>query len=182
MPRAARKKSANGYYHVMMRTVNRELLFKDEEDYDQFRSAFNASREKYKIKMLAWCLMPNHVHLLIKDPEDNLSAFFRIFSSNFVYWYNRKYGRVGHLFQDRFLSEPIEDISYLLKAVRYIHMNPVKANICGKPEEYRYSSYSYYFSSGRYKEDDLFFKTITLGEFRKFHQENNGDGFLDIPG
>ena len=125
-------------------------------------------------------MMPNHVHLLINDTSDSLSRFFRVFGTVFVSWYNAKYDRVGHLFQDRFRSEPIESTAYLLKAIRYIHLNPVKAKICLDPAVYKYSSYAYYFQSGRYRKNDLLFGEITLEAFEKFHWEKNDDNFLDI--
>ena len=179
MPRAARIISDSGYYHVMLRKIDRQLLFKDAQDYEKFRSVFNENRSIYGIKMTAWCMMPNHVHLLIKDPNNSISNFFKAFGTSFVYWYNRKYNRTGHLFQDRFRSEPIEDSSYLLKAIRYIHMNPVKAGICAMPEEYHYSSYAYYFQSGRYSPEDELFGLISLSDFEKFHLEKNEDIFLE---
>lgn len=180
MPRRARIKSESGFYHVMIRAIDRQIIFKDEEDYDKYRSVFNSYRKEYGIKLLAWCMMPNHVHLLIKDTSDSISSFFRVFGTVFVSWYNAKYNRIGHLFQDRFRSEPIESTAYLLKAIRYIHFNPVKAKICQDPAVYKYSSYAYYFQSGRYRKNDLLFGEITMEEFEKFHREKNDDNFLDI--
>lgn len=180
MPRTERIKSKSGYYHVMLRGIDRQTIFFDRKDYDKFRSVFNLYRSKYCIKLQAWCMLPNHVHLLIRDPSDSISTFFRIFGTSFVYWYNAKYRRIGHLFQDRFRSEPIEDPSYLLNAIRYIHMNPVKDKICTHPEAYEYSSYRYYFSSGRYAADDVLFGLITLQDFAEFHLGKNEDRFLDV--
>jgi len=180
MPRTARIISQSGYYHVMMRGIDRQLIFKDEEDYSKFRSLFNHCRSKFKISLLAWCMMPNHVHLLIKDTSNSLSTFFRYFGSGFAQWYNKKYDRVGHLFQDRFRSEPIEDSSYLLKAIRYIHLNPVKVKICSDPAEYQYSSCAYYLQSGHYSSNDMLFGVMPFNDFVKFHYETNDDLFLDV--
>ena len=80
-------------------------------------------------KLLAYCLMGNHFHLLIKIENESLEQVFKRICGRFVYWYNTKYQRVGHLFQDRFKSEPVENDAYLLTVIRYIHQNPVKAGI-----------------------------------------------------
>ena len=180
MPRTERILSKSGNYHVMLRAIDRQTVFKDAEDYAKFRFIFNRYRSKYGIKLLAWCMMLNHVHLLIKDTTDSISDFFRIVGTTFVYWYNTKYRRVGHLYQDRFRSEPVEDTSYLLRAIRYIHMNPVDAKICRHPGDYQYSSYSYYFRSGRYTPDTVLFDLISIRDFEAFHFEKNSDKFLDV--
>lgn len=180
MPRVGRIKSASGYYHVMLRAIDRQTIFKDREDYEKFRALFNSFRTKYKIQLLAWCMIPNHVHLLIRDPSESISDFFRVLGTSFVYWYNAKYQRVGHLFQDRFRSEPVEDGTYLLRAIRYIHLNPVHHKICREPDGYKYSSYHYYFHSDSYSADHELFGLITAKDFYQFHQEKNDDKFLDF--
>ncbi len=94
--------------------------------------------------MYAYCLMGNHVHLLMRTDENDepMGQIFRRICAQYVYWYNGKYERVGHLFQDRFRSEPIENDAYLLSVLRYIHQNPVKAGMVHDMADYPYSSYA----------------------------------------
>jgi len=87
--------------------------------------------------------MANHVHLLVKESNTDISILMKRFGVSYGYWYNWKYERRGHLFQDRFKSECIEDDAYLLTVIRYIHNNPVKAAIVHKPEQYRWSKKAY---------------------------------------
>ena len=79
--------------------------------------------------LLAYCLMGNQIHLLLKEGKESLEQVFKRIGGRFVYWYNVKYQRVGHLFQDSFKSERVDDEAYLLAVIRYIHQNPVKAGI-----------------------------------------------------
>jgi REP element-mobilizing transposase RayT len=89
--------------------------------------------------------MSNHIHLLIKEGKEDLGIVFRRIGSKFVYWYNWKYKRSGHLFQDRYKSEVVENDKYFLTVLRYIHQNPVKAGIVGSMIKYPWSSYNEYF-------------------------------------
>ena len=144
MARKAREKSATGVYHVMLRGVNRQQIFHDEEDCRVFVEKMKEYKEKKGIKLFAYCIMSNHIHFLIKAEDDALYTFFRSFGAAYVYWYNEKYKRVGHLFQDRFKSEPVESERYFLTALRYILRNPVEAKMCAQPAEYKFSSMGEY--------------------------------------
>ena len=141
MPRTARKKSYTQVYHVMLRGINRQQIFHDKEDYQYFISLLKRYKESCGYQLFAYCLMGNHIHLLIQEGKETaLGDAFRHIGSAFVYWYNIKYERVGHLFQDRYKSEAVEDNAYLLTVFRYILMNPVKAGLCSNAEQYPYSS------------------------------------------
>ena len=144
MPRQARKKSENGIYHIMLRGINQQQIFEDEEDYAKFLDILKECKEISEYKVFAYCLMGNHIHLLVKEGTENLEQMFKRICGRFVYWYNTKYRRVGHLFQDRFKSEPVDSERYFFTVLRYIHQNPVKAGICKRVEDYIYSSYSEY--------------------------------------
>lgn len=180
MPRSARKKSMSGIYHVVFRGINRQRIFEDEEDYQKYLRIINTYRNQCGFSLYAWCLMPNHIHLLMKEGKVPLENVFRRVGSRFVYWYNSKYDRVGHLFQDRFRSEAVEDESYFLTVIRYIHLNPVKAGLCKAPGSWEYSSYPYYFNNDKYAENELIFQMIGKSEFERFHQEKNDDICLDF--
>ena len=132
MPRAARIKSSSGIYHVVLRGINRQRIFEEDEDYAKYLNIFKSCRKQCSAKLYAWCLIPNHIHLLLKENNVPLSHIFRKSGSGFVYWYNAKYSRTGYLFQDRFRSEPVEDETYFPTVVRYIHLNPVNAGAVHK--------------------------------------------------
>lgn len=141
MPRTARKKSCTQIYHVMLRGINRQQVFYDQEDYQYFINLLKRFKEPCGYQLHAYCLMGNHIHLLIQEgKETSLGDAFRHIGSAFVYWYNIKYERAGHLFQDRYKSEPVEDQAYLLTVFRYILLNPVKAGFCASAQQYPYSS------------------------------------------
>ena len=144
MPRAARSHSNSGIYHVMLRGINRQQIFEDNEDNLFYLRLLKEYKHKCGYKIFAYCLMGNHIHLLIKVEKDPLERVFRCIGARFVYWYNTKYKRTGHLFQDRYKSEAVENIQYLYTVISYIHQNPVKAGLCHLPEEYIYSSFREY--------------------------------------
>ena len=144
MPRTARKKSNSGIYHIMLRGINRQIIFEDDEDRVKFIDILKHYKQKCGFNIFAYCLMDNHVHLIIKVNNDSLKSIMKRIGVSYVYWYNWKYKRSGHLFQDRYKSEVIEDDSYLLSLVRYIHQNPIKANITPIIGEYPWSSYGEY--------------------------------------
>lgn len=144
MPRRARKKSKTCIYHVMLRAINRQTIFEDDEDREKFLTVIHDCKKISGYELYAYCLMGNHVHLLIKEGKEELDQVFRRIGARYVYWYNYKYRRTGHLFQDRFKSEPVENDEYFLAVLRYIIQNPVKAGICGRIEEYEWSSIKEY--------------------------------------
>ena len=140
MPREARKVSCSGFYHVMIRGVNKEIIFKDDRDRRNFLHLLKYYKIKLNCKIHAYCLMDNHVHILIEDNNNKLGELMRNVTSIYAGEFNKKYKRVGHLFQERFKSQNVENDYYLLRLVRYIHRNPEKAGIC-KTEDYVWSSY-----------------------------------------
>jgi len=125
MPRQARQKSESGIYHIMLRGINQQIIFEDEEDSEKFIETLKTYKAISGYKIFAYCLMGNHCHLLLKVEKEDLVLIFKRIAGSYVYWYNWKYYRRGHLFQDRFKSEPVEDDVYFLTVLRYIHQNPV---------------------------------------------------------
>ena len=142
MPRAARKISQSGFYHIINRGVSKQLIFEQPSDYRKFLKILKRFSEEEGFEVIAYCLMQNHFHLLIKTDAMPGKIIQKI-SISYSYYFNKKYGRVGHLFQNRFKSEAIEMDPYFVCAIRYIHNNPLKAGIC-KAEDYRWSSYHEY--------------------------------------
>lgn len=140
MPRKPRILSSTGIYHIILRSVNQHIIFEEDSDYQKFLFILLDCKIKYDIDIYAYCLMDNHIHLLMYLPDDKLSSFFQSLGTRFVRWYNNKYSRSGHLFQERFHSSSIESDNAFLSALIYIHNNPVKANMCRYASEYRWSS------------------------------------------
>lgn len=147
MPRKPRVFSSIGIYHVVIRSVNQQIIFEENADYQKFLFILSDCKEKYDVDIYAYCLMDNHIHLLLYSSPDDLSKFFDSLGTRFVRWYNVKYKRSGHLFQDRFHSFPIEDESYYLATLCYIHNNPVAARVCIAPSEYRWSSFNAFYGA-----------------------------------
>ncbi len=143
MPRTPRKISYSGFYHVMVRGVNKEIIFRDDRDRRNFLHLLKYYKTKLNCVIHAYCLMNNHVHILIEDTNNKLGELMKNVTSVYAGEFNKKYKRIGHLFQDRFKSQCVETDFYLLRLIRYIHRNPEKAKIC-KIEEYKWSSYKEY--------------------------------------
>lgn len=180
MPRRARKKSESGIYHIMLRGINRQQIFEDEEDYVRFLETLQKYKTQCEYELYAYCLMGNHIHLLMKEGKEDLTQIFKRLAGSYVYWYNWKYHRCGHLFQDRFKSEPVETDEYFLAVLRYIHQNPVKAMLCHSAEEYSYSSMREYLSGTGLADTEFALSMISKEQLVDFHREENADQCLDI--
>jgi len=151
MPRYPRQYSKTGIYHIMLRGNERKDIFIDEEDKRKFIKIVFKKKTNEAFKLYAYCIMDNHLHLVIKEQKETISQIIKKITISYAYYFNTKYKRVGHLFQDRYKSENIEDEAYLLSAIRYVHNNPEKANIT-KKEKYKWSSYSNYIDILNYTE------------------------------
>lgn len=181
MSRSARKVSENGIYHVMLRGLNRQRIFSDREDYEKFLRCLNEYRQKCGFRLYAYCLMPSHIHLLIKPEEEPLGMIFRRLGASFVYWYNGKYDRSGHLFQDRYKSELVADESSFFTVIRYIHQNPVKAGLCDTPGDYPYSSFSNYFSDDSMIDSEPVLSAMDRDAFLQFNLAPARETCMDVP-
>ena len=143
MPRSKRNLVESGIYHIIIRGVNKQIIFNDDRDRKMFIRLLYHYRNKLNCKIYAYCLMDNHVHILFRDKEFLISDFMRNITSIYAGEFNKKYKRIGHLFQDRFKSIYVYNDDYLLRLIRYIHRNPEKAGIC-QTQEYKWSSYKEY--------------------------------------
>jgi REP element-mobilizing transposase RayT len=132
--------SESGIYHVMLRGVNRDAIFLEEGDRERFLQALGEVKEASGCRVLAYCLVRNHVHLVLRTGDEPIGAIVKRLGVRYAGWFNRKYGRVGHLFQDRFRSLPVDDDAYLVTLLRYVWANPVEAGLVAVPEDYRWSS------------------------------------------
>lgn len=180
MPRQARKKSESGIYHVMLRGIDRQQIFEDNEDYLRFLDIVQECRAQCEFKLYAYCLMGNHVHLLLKVQVSGLETIFKKIGNRYVYYYNVKYQRVGHLFQDRFKSEPVDDDSYFLTVLRYIHQNPIKAKLCSKVEDYPFSSFAEYLHESAFVDTEFALGMLDRSDFAAFNNAPNSDKCLEL--
>ena len=180
MPRTARKTAESGIYHVMLRGINRQNIFEEPEDYRKMIWILGRIKEKSGFELYAYCLMSNHMHLLIKEVKEPIGESVRRVADKYVYWFNIKYERTGHLFQDRFKSEPVEDDSYFLTVLRYIHYNPIKAGLAASPRDYEYSSYTEYEWPAGLIDTGYALGMLPGDGFRTYHEEGCEDRCLDM--
>jgi REP element-mobilizing transposase RayT/predicted DNA-binding protein YlxM (UPF0122 family) len=129
---------------VILRGINRQTIFEDDGDRHYFMTVLQYYKGISGYKLHAFCLMGNHVHLLIEPAGEPLGQVFRRVGAKYVSWYNRKYERSGHLFQDRFRSENVDSEQYYRTVLRYILQNPMKAGLERQPGSWRWSSYLAY--------------------------------------
>ena len=164
----------------MLRGINKQVIFEDEEDNFKFLETLKKYKAISGYKIFAYCLMSNHVHLLLKVEKEDIDLIIKRIASSYVYWYNWKYKRNGHLFQDRFKSEAVEDDSYFLTVVRYIHQNPLKAGVCKSIDGYNFSSYNEYVKKADLVDTDFCLGIIDKEQFVEFNNEYNEDVCLEI--
>lgn len=139
--RPPRLQLANGVYHVVSRGNARAAIFLDDADRARFLDVLAAVRGSYSWRILAYCLMQNHYHLLAQTLEPNLAAGMRQLNGVYAQAFNRRHDRVGHLLQGRYGARLIQTDDHLLTAVRYIVRNPVRAGLCASPAGWRFSSH-----------------------------------------
>jgi len=168
MAREARKVAETGVYHTIIRGVNKQQIFECSNDYQRFIEILqrvcgvdNSPKPGTPIPydepagfveipvrqcyIYAWCLMSNHVHLLLKTVDNvEIGEAMKSITSSYALYYNKKYERVGHLFQERFLSQPVDNWDYFVTLLRYIHQNPIKGFVIEKLSEYRWCSWTEY--------------------------------------
>ncbi len=153
MSRRYREPSPTGIYHVMLRGINRQDLFESPDDYRMFLHILRLLIDRHddEGRMLpplctiyCYCLMNNHIHLLIREREEGISDIVKRIGVSYARYYNEKYERQGALFQDRFRSEPVCTIEYFMTLLRYIHQNPVKSGLAVAVSSYPWSSWSEY--------------------------------------
>lgn len=145
MPRKPRNYIETSFFHVMTQGINKSYIFNNDQDIKYYISAMYDIKEKYNIKIIAYCIMNNHAHILIKTSSiQNLSKYMQCLNTKYAIYYNKKYNRVGYVFRDRYRSEGIFTERQLNNCINYIHNNPVKAKICKKAEEYPYSNYKFF--------------------------------------
>ncbi|MDP4094737.1 MAG: transposase [Bacillota bacterium] len=189
MPRKTRLRAESRVYHVMIRGNERKNIFLDDKDHFRFIDTLRDKHKNKTFSIYAYCLMDNHVHLLINEGSEGISHIMSRIETSYAYYFNKRYNRIGHLFQDRFKSEIIDDDSYLLAAVRYIHNNPVKAEICRNPSDFRWSSYNLYFTKNSFMKEiidrdfilGIFSKNTSAAksQFKVYSKQESNENFLE---
>src|SRR3989338_4937183 len=145
MPRSPRLLLPLSFYHVMTRGNNLNTIFRQNDDYDKYLKIVRDLKEIHPFDLYHYCLMPNHVYLLIKtNKESDFSSFMKKINLIYFYYYKKKYGWVGHFWQDRFKSQPIGKDNYFIQCGKYIELNPIRAGLVRHPKDYTYSSYTFY--------------------------------------
>lgn len=162
MPRTSRRVAESGYYHVMLRGNGKQVIFEDDRDRRAFLDCLARVLEESGLALIAWCLMSNHVHLLLSDAAGRLSGAMHALATRYAGYFNARTGRVGSVFAGRFKSMPVESDAQLVAAVRYIHQNPEKAGIC-PAAEYPWSSYHEYVRGGEGHEGSAVEKGVRAG-------------------
>ncbi len=142
MPRSPRNYLNTSFFHVMSQGINKEFIFNNAVDIKFYIKNMYEIKDKYHIEIIAYCIMNNHTHLLIKtNIIKNLSQYMHCLNTKYGLYYNKKYNRVGYVFRDRYKAEGIYSEKQLYHCIKYIFNNPVKAGICNKAEEYEFSNY-----------------------------------------
>ncbi len=174
----------------MIRGNERKQIFVDDEDKSRFIEIIGERKQKDRFYLHAFCLMDNHVHFMLSEGTEDVATVMKRITVSYAFYFNRKYKRVGHLFQDRYRSEVVEDDRYALALARYIHCNPVKAGLTKTAGEYRWSSYPCYLDEKQYF-NKLLDKEFILAMFSEdkeeakklymeFMNEESDDAFIDL--
>jgi len=149
MARKPRIEYPGAFFHIIVRGNNRENIFRDSADYLRYLQKLVYFCGEGDVTLYAYCLMPNHTHLLLEMGKVSLSKVLQRFHTWYTLYFNRRHGRVGHLFQGRYKAIVCDRDAYLLELVRYIHLNPVRAGLVHRPQDYRWSSHRIYIGADK---------------------------------
>lgn len=176
MARKPRKYSETGIYHVILRGINREKIFGDTYEKEKllkilrcyFVGGQTRTPDKHQGRLFAFCILDNHVHLLLKESFFGISNLMQRIGTAYAIFYNRRHGRSGPVFESRYTSIPVEGTRYFSNALRYIHNNPVKAKIVQQPKDYIWSSMYFYLNNST----DFLMRGLTVGNLSNEDFEN----------
>lgn len=186
MVRKAREKSKSGIYHIILRGINRQSIFEDDEDKQKLIETLGRYKVISEYKIYGYCLMDNHVHILLQEVKEPIGMIIKRISSSYVNWFNAKHKRCGHLFQERFKSEVVETDSYFLTVLRYMHQNPIKAKITNDIADYRWSSYREYINRKELVDREMALKMFSdkpeeaKKRFERYSKEASIDRCIEI--
>lgn len=185
MPTRRRRESRTELYHIIVKGINKERIFNQQREKIYFKQIILKYLEIVNVEIYCYCIMSNHAHFIIRAEIHALSRFMAFILSEYATYYNFKHYRNGHVFQNRFASECIEDERYFWSCLRYIHLNPVKAGMLKIPVRYRYSSMGEYAAERTvliHERALLFYKNTfrDFEEFKEFHKSREEVVFQDI--
>ena len=142
MPRGARVLLDNALYHLITRGNQKQKVFIEDIDFEKYLKRLRQYKREFKFKLYGFCLMPNHIHLMGEiEQKENLAKFMQCLNSSYSVYFNSKYQKVGHLWQERFKSKVIVKDRHVLDCLNYIELNPVRANMIDTVYQYPWSSY-----------------------------------------
>ena len=144
MARPIRIEYPGAVYHIIYRGNNRQAIFRDDADRKRYLEKLSLYCQEKNVDLLSYCLLSNHVHLLVETPEGNLSKMMQAFQTSYTVYLNKRHGRTGHVFEQRYKARVVDKDNYLLQVSRYIHLNPVSSRIVERPQDFRWSSYGSY--------------------------------------
>ena len=177
MPRAARYLGEDMFNHCIIRGIDKHDIFFDDKDRIKFIKLLSQYKDKYDIKIGTYALMPNHVHLVVLGKDKNISKFFQSILISYSFYFNKKYERVGHLFENRYKNKVINTYSYMKNVVKYIHYNPEKAGI-SKFMDYKWSGYKEFFKKSTLIDKNmilLYYNEDVNQALKEFKQEHFQD-------
>lgn len=185
MSRHRRRESITGLYHVMARGLNRAAIFAENRERKRFISILRDNLSQFNVAVYAYCIMPNHIHLLVKTEIQELSSFMAKVLAAYAQYYNYKNNRIGYVFQDRFKSQCIEEEEYFWNCLRYIHLNPLMDRDLNKLQSYKFCSFhEYCHRKGDILSEHAFIvkekRFQTNKQFLAFHKRDNRDVFVDV--
>ena len=166
-------------YHVIVRGNQRQKTFTAESDYQAYIERLARYRKKYDYVLHAYCLMPNHVHLLVESSEHPLAKFMQGLQQSYSQYFNLRHRKTGHVFEGRYKAILCQKDEYLLQLIRYIHLNPVRAGMVRSPERYRYSGDHVYLQGKATETIDPATVLSMLGgkqAYRRFVQDGLSEG------
>jgi REP element-mobilizing transposase RayT len=176
MARPVRIEYPGAVYHVLCRGNNRQAVFRDDHDRKRYLEKLCFYCEEKGVLLLCYCLLTNHVHLVLETPQGNLSKMMQAFQTSYTVYFNKRHRRTGHVFEQRYKAFVVDQDNYLLEVSRYVHLNPVAAGLVRRAANYRWSSYGGYLKGKRIaglNTDKLlgYFaggKRKQVGQFREF--------------
>ena len=174
MPHTARTHGESGFYHVVAKGDGGQVIFEGNADREKYVALMEEMLEGRDLAVHAYCLMSNHVHLLLRDDKHELSAYMKTLSETYAMYFRWRTGRNGHVFKRPFWSEPVENDAYYLLALRYIHANPEPAGIC-TAKDYPWSSYQSFVRGGSFVETSMALGMFGgVEQFEDFHRSGKG--------
>jgi len=170
---------SNHFYHIYNRGINQDLIFFSPDNYHYFQRLLRRNIRRYNIAVVAYCLLPNHYHLLLRPRKDNnLSQFMNSLFGSYTQAVNKQQGRLGPLFQGRFHAILVDKEEYLIHLARYIHLNPVISELSNAAHEWPFSNYVDVVAhrGGDFKDTTLVPERFSSGEeYQKFVEDHSYD-------